>query len=157
MKRTGGCAGVVCSDHVISADPGGGGEFTGAEESTAEAEGPYVVKKGDTLWGSPRTCSRTRSFAATVGGESAVKDPNLIYPGDALTLPGKEIAPAPVAEAPRPNRRRRSRSPAGRSPAAPKPSPARHRRRKAGRAAPSAIHPRRGWCAAPLDDGSDGG
>ena len=31
-----------------------------------------------------------------------ITNPNLIFPGDTLGLPGKEIAPAPVAEAPKP-------------------------------------------------------
>lgn len=67
-------------------------------------EGPYVVKKGDTLWGiSQDLLQDPLLWPRLWETNNFITNPNLIYPGDQLTVPGKELAPAPpVAEAPKP-------------------------------------------------------
>lgn len=81
------------------------GETPGAPES------PYVVKKGDTLWGISRDLLDDPLLWRRLWEENKfITNPNRIYPGDRLGLPGTEImpappappAPAPVAEAPQP-------------------------------------------------------
>jgi LysM repeat protein len=75
----------------------------GAPSSTPEA--PYVVKKGDTLWGISRDLFQDPLLWPRVWEKNKfISNPNRIYPGDQLVVPGKELAPAaaPVAEAPTP-------------------------------------------------------
>jgi LysM repeat protein len=93
---------------------------------TAEVEGPYVVKKGDTLWGISKDLLQDPLLWPRLWEKNpAVKDPNLIYPGDRLILPGKEIAPAPPAEAPKAEpAKEKVEAPPAAPPAAPKPAPA---------------------------------
>lgn len=72
---------------------------------TAFAAEPYTVQKGDSLWrisqkelGSGQKW--TRIYEAN---RDIIRDPNLIYVGQTLTIPGGESAPvetAPLAEAP---------------------------------------------------------
>ena len=114
MKRTGGiglgglmlvvfCLPVLAAAAAPpEATPGG---TPGALES------PYVVKKGDTLWGISRDQLSDPHLWRRLWEENKfISNPNRIYPGDRLGLPGKEIAPAPlappapapVAEAPKP-------------------------------------------------------
>jgi LysM repeat protein len=67
-----------------------------------ESEGPYVVRKGDTLWGISKDLLQDPLLWPRLWEKNpAIKDPNLIYPGDRLTLPGKEIAPAPAIASPK--------------------------------------------------------
>lgn len=70
----------------------------------AAPEGPYVVKKGDTLWGISRDLLQDPLLWPRLWEtNSFITNPNLIYPGDQLVLPGKDLTPAPpVAEAPKP-------------------------------------------------------
>jgi LysM repeat protein len=79
----------------------------------AAAETPYVVKRGDTLWGISRDLLEDPLLWRSLWERNKfIVDPNRIYPGDQLSLPGKELAPAPaaapapapapVAEAPKP-------------------------------------------------------
>ena len=93
---------------------------------TVEVEGPYVVKKGDTLWGISKDLLQDPLLWPRLWEKNpAVKDPNLIYPGDRLTLPGKEIAPAPVAEAPKAEpAKEKAEAPPAAPPELPKPAPA---------------------------------
>jgi len=97
----------------------------------AEVEGPYVVKKGDTLWGISKDLLQDPLLWPRLWEKNpAVKDPNLIYPGDRLTLPGREIAPAPAAqpakaESPKAEpAKEKAEAPPAAPPAAPKPAPA---------------------------------
>ncbi len=129
MKRTGGmrwcgfAAIVLCLPFLAGA---ASSPASAPESPTAEAEGPYVVKKGDTLWGISRDLLQDPLLWPRLWEKNpAVKDPNLIYPGDRLTLPGKEIAPAPVVEAPKAEpAKEKVEAPPAAPPAAPKPSPA---------------------------------
>lgn len=66
-------------------------------------EGAYVVRKGDTLWGISRGLLNDPLLWPRIWDQNPfIKNPNLIFPGDTLGLPGREIVPAPVAEAPKP-------------------------------------------------------
>ncbi len=93
---------------------------------TAEMEGPYVVKKGDTLWGISKDLLQDPLLWPRLWEKNpAVKDPSRIYPGDRLTLPGKEIVPAPVAEAPKAEpAKEKAEAPPAAPPELPKPAPA---------------------------------
>jgi len=81
---------------------------TAPGETPGALESPYIVKKGDTLWGISRDLLNDPHLWRRLWGENTfISNPNRIYPGDRLGLPGKEMAPppappAPVAEAPQP-------------------------------------------------------
>jgi nucleoid-associated protein YgaU len=81
------------------------------EAAPGTPESPYIVKKGDTLWGISRDLLQDPHLWRRLWEQNKfIADPNKIYPGDRLGLPGKELmpapapqpAPAPVAEAPAP-------------------------------------------------------
>ena len=67
-------------------------------------EGPYVVKKGDTLWGISRDLLQDPLLWPRLWEQNSfISNPNLIFPGDQLVVPGKDLNPAaPVVEAPAP-------------------------------------------------------
>lgn len=67
-------------------------------------EAPYVVKKGDTLWGISRDLLQDPLLWPRLWEtNSFISNPNLIFPGDQLVVPGKDLNPAaPVVEAPAP-------------------------------------------------------
>jgi LysM repeat protein len=67
-------------------------------------EGPYVVKKGDTLWGISRDLLQDPLLWPRLWETNRfIANPNLIYPGDQLVVPGKDLSPAaPVVEVPTP-------------------------------------------------------
>ena len=81
---------------------------TAPGETPGALESPYIVKKGDTLWGISRDLLNDPHLWRRLWEENTfISNPNRIYPGDRLGMPGKEIAPppappAPVAEAPQP-------------------------------------------------------
>lgn len=52
----------------------------GAKEATV-----YLVRKGDTLWGIAKRYGVT--LTALIAANPQIKNPNLIYPGDRVTLP----------------------------------------------------------------------
>lgn len=53
---------------------------TGAKETAV-----YLVRKGDTLWGIAKRYGVT--LTALIAANPQIKNPNLIYPGDRVTLP----------------------------------------------------------------------
>ena len=134
MKRTGGMRWVGFAVIMLCLPILAGAASSPAPapgSPAAEVEGPYVVKKGDTLWGISKDLLQDPLLWPRLWEKNpAVKDPNLIYPGDRLTLPGKEIAPAPAAESPKaePAKEKAEAPPAVPPPAAPpaalKPAPA---------------------------------
>jgi LysM repeat protein len=67
-------------------------------------EGPYVVKKGDTLWGISRDLLQDPLLWPRLWEQNSfISNPNLIFPGDQLVVPGKDLSPAaPVVEVPTP-------------------------------------------------------
>jgi len=79
---------------------------TGPPAARPDDEGTYVVKKGDTLWGIARDLLQDPFLWPRAWEQNPfITDPNRIYPGDTLALPGRQlapVAPAPVAEAPAP-------------------------------------------------------
>jgi hypothetical protein len=65
------------------------------------------VKKGDTLWQISKELFNDPLLWPRIWERNPfIKNPNLIFPGDTLGMPGREVAPAPtpapVAEAPKP-------------------------------------------------------
>ncbi len=113
MNRTGGI-GLLGLMLVVSWLPTAAGAANPPEPTLGETPGalesPYIVKKGDTLWGISRDLLDDPLLWRRLWEENKfISNPNRIYPGDRLGIPGKEIAPpvaapppAPVAEAPQP-------------------------------------------------------
>jgi hypothetical protein len=68
------------------------------------SEGDYVVKKGDTLWGIARSLLNDPLLWPQLWERNRfITNPNRIFPGDTLAIPGREAAPpAAQVEAPRP-------------------------------------------------------
>lgn len=65
--------------------------------------GAYVVRKGDTLWGIAKSLLNDPILWPRIWERNPfITDPNRIYPGDTLAVPGREAPPPPVAEAPKP-------------------------------------------------------
>lgn len=94
--------------------------------ATQRPEGDYVVKKGDTLWGIAKDLLSDPFLWPRIWNRNPfITNPNLIFPGDTLGLPGKEIAPgpAPVAEAPKPEPPKEAPKEAARVPAPTPPAP----------------------------------
>ncbi len=79
---------------------------TSATTGPAESEGTYVVKKGDTLWGIAKDLLNDPVLWPQIQERNPfITDPNRIFPGDTLAIPGGEPAPqaqVPVAETPKP-------------------------------------------------------
>lgn len=64
-------------------------------------EGAYIVQEGDTLWAiAGRYLSNPRQWPQIWKENAFVTDPNKIFPGDPLMIPGVTPPPKPVAEAP---------------------------------------------------------
>jgi len=98
-----------------------------ASEPAAQGpEGAYVVRKGDTLWGISKDLLNDPLLWPRIWDQNPfIKNPNLIFPGDTLALPGQVIvpAPAPVAEAPKPEPPKEAPKEEAKAPPAP-PTPA---------------------------------
>ena len=85
----------------------------------------YVVKKGDTLWGIAKNLFEDPFLWPRIAEHNLfIKDPNRIYPGDTLALPGRVLTPAPVAEAPKPESPKEAPKGEAKPPAPPAPAPA---------------------------------
>ncbi len=115
MKRTGGgqLGGlgliVLCLALGLTTAQAQTGAQAPAPASTPQVPGgedTYVVKRGDTLWGIARDLLKDPVLWPRIWETNPyITDPNRIYPGDTLALPGREMvpqAPTPVAEAPKP-------------------------------------------------------
>jgi outer membrane biosynthesis protein TonB len=64
-------------------------------------EGAYIVQKGDTLWAiAGRYLNDPRRWQQIWKENVFVADPDMIFPGDPLFIPGVTPPPTPVAEAP---------------------------------------------------------
>lgn len=131
MRRTGsghlGCLGliVLCLPLALAAAeapppaPVPGGEST------------YVVKKGDTLSGIAKDVLKDPSLWRRIWEQNPfITDPNRIFPGDTLALPGMQPAPpppvavAPKAEPPKEAPKEEEAKAAPPAPPAPAPTPA---------------------------------
>jgi LysM repeat protein len=75
-----------------------------AQAPPAPASDTYVVQKGDTLWDIARQLYSDPLYWQRIWNQNPfIVNPNRIFPGDTLALPGKGFAPAtPLAEAPKP-------------------------------------------------------
>ena len=74
-----------------------------ATTGPAGSEGTYVVKKGDTLWGIAKELLNNPVLWPQIREQNPfITNPNRIFPGDTLVIPGGAPAQAPVAEAPKP-------------------------------------------------------
>lgn len=96
---------VLCLLLSLTAAEAQTGAASPAPEPTTPpgGEGSYVVKKGDTLWGIAKDLLSDPILWPRIWEQNRfISNPNRIYPGDTLALPGRELAPAPVAEAPKP-------------------------------------------------------
>ncbi len=71
-------------DGGLKAAPAGGGE-AGNEAGTPPSPRTHTVRKGDTLWGIARQYGA--ELAALIRANPQIKNPNLIYPGEAVKLP----------------------------------------------------------------------
>lgn len=66
---------------VVAEDDAETAEFN---EAGGDRE-PYIVRKGDTLWGIAKKCGV--SLTALISANPQIRNPNLIYPGDEVKLP----------------------------------------------------------------------
>jgi LysM repeat protein len=88
------------------------------------SEGTYVVKKGDTLWGIAKSLLNDPFLWPQIWERNPfITDPSRIYPGDTLAIPGREPAPAPVAEAPKPEPPKEAPKEEAKAPAPAPPAP----------------------------------
>lgn len=78
-------------------------------ETPPQAAGSYTVVKGDSLWAICKKFYGDGSLAYKLATANNIKNPNLIYPGQVLTLPGKSVL-AGYAATPAPASPKTSRS-----------------------------------------------
>ncbi len=76
------------------------GEERGKHEEIL-LEGAYIVQEGDTLWAiAGRYLNDPRQWPQIWKENAFVSDPNKIFPGDPIAIPGVTPPPKPVAETP---------------------------------------------------------
>lgn len=78
----------------------GGGAQTDRSTATGAAQArSYTVQSGDTLWGIARKFYGDGSLAYRLAAANStiIKNPNLIYPGQVLTIPPADKLPGPMA------------------------------------------------------------
>ncbi len=110
MNRTGGgcpgCLGLILCCLLLAlavAEAQMPAPTSAPAEGRPGAEDTYVVRKGDTLWGIAKGLLSDPILWPRIWDRNTfITDPNRIYPGDTLVIPGREAAPAPVVEAPKP-------------------------------------------------------
>jgi hypothetical protein len=104
MKRNGGVLLLLLLVGALGLAPAPYGRAQAPPQGSTPADDSYVVKKGDTLWDIARQLYNDPLFWQQIWTRNAfIANPNRIFPGDTLVLPGKGFAPAtPVAEAPKP-------------------------------------------------------
>lgn len=73
-------------DSGLKAVANSGGSGTGAQAAgAAQGTKTHTVRKGDTLWGIARQYGV--ELAALIRANPQIKNPNLIYPGEAVSVP----------------------------------------------------------------------
>lgn len=60
-------------------------------EAAKKADTVYVVAKGDTLWGIARKYYGDGSLCYKLASRNGIKNANLIYPGQKITIPDKSL------------------------------------------------------------------
>lgn len=78
----------------------GGSAQTSRENSTgASSTKTYTIVKGDTLWGIAQKFYGSGTYCTKLAAANSaiIKNPNLIYPGQVLTIPPADQLPAPMA------------------------------------------------------------
>ena len=75
------CGGYAGGLKPVAAAGGGGASAPDGQS----AAGTHTVRKGDTLWGIAK--QHGVDLAALIGANPQIKNPNLIYPGEAVRLP----------------------------------------------------------------------
>ncbi len=103
MKRTGGVLLVLMVMCVLSLSAGIPSRAQAPQQAPTPAGDTYVVQKGDTLWDIARQLYNDPLYWQRIWNQNPfIANPNRIFPGDTLALPGKGFAPAtPLAEAPK--------------------------------------------------------
>ncbi len=76
-----------------------------ATETQEESQQTYVVVKGDSLWSICKKFYGDGSLAYRLAAANNIANPNLIYPGQVLTIPAfttlRQTQPAPASASPR--------------------------------------------------------
>ena len=79
---------LVCVPATVGAD----GPPNAADAAAAATEDAYIVKKGDTLWGISKELLQDPLLWPRLWEQNRfIVDPNLIFPGDRLALPGAAV------------------------------------------------------------------
>jgi LysM repeat protein len=104
MKRTGGVLLILMVMCALGLSAALSSQAQAPVQAAAPADDTYVVKKGDTLWDIAKQLYSDPLYWQQIWNRNSfIANPNRIFPGDTLMLPGKGIAPAtPLAEAPKP-------------------------------------------------------
>ena len=77
---------------LVSLQPGAATPQPPGPEGPAPPPATYLIQEGDTLWAIAR---RFRvSLDKLIRGNPQISDPDLIHPGDRITIPGEEALPA---------------------------------------------------------------
>ncbi|MDD3346822.1 LysM peptidoglycan-binding domain-containing protein [Oscillibacter sp.] len=74
--------GLTETDDGVGATSGQGQSAAGGSQHAATV---YIVRKGDTLWGIGKRYGVT--LTQLIAANPGIKNPNLIYPGDRVTIP----------------------------------------------------------------------
>jgi spore coat assembly protein SafA len=72
-------------DSDLTEVSGGGSSQSGGAGTSSGETADYTVRKGDTLWGIAKRYGV--SLTALIAANPQIKNPNLIYPGDRVTIP----------------------------------------------------------------------
>jgi LysM repeat protein len=104
MKRTGGVLLILMLMCALSLSAGIPSRAQAPQQAPTPAADTYVVQKGDTLWDIARQLYNDPLYWQRIWNQNPfIANPNRIFPGDTLALPGKGFAPAtPLAEPPKP-------------------------------------------------------
>ena len=72
-------------DSGLREESAGNAGTSGGQAAAAESGTVYIVRKGDTLWGIAKRYGV--ALTALIAANPQIKNPNLIYPGNEVTIP----------------------------------------------------------------------